>query len=101
MNNDEEKAVEFERFYIRYTVVKSENYCVALDAKVWPSDRPKGADWPEEPLFTLRCKWDGCSHLEMKYLHFYGLTEFDAFTRCVKFIYEDLCEQNNVADGPV
>ena len=117
--SDDLKPIEdkFENFYIRYKVNGDEDKKISLDADVWEVQ-----NWDEfgkpvfhsygafqgggvekdpskaKPLFSLYTKWDSCSHLHMKYLHFDGLEEFDSFSRCVKYIYDDLCEKEGVED---
>lgn len=88
--------VECGKFLIRYEIeIGDENTPIALDAKVWLKER---APIDEVPLFLLRTKWDGCSHLDMIHLHFDGMEEFDEFAACVRFIYDDLCELHGVGD---
>lgn len=84
-------------FYIRYDVEPGDDleHNILIDADVWWSELdPK----TQAPTFAIRSKWDGCTHLWMPYLHFDGLEQFDQFSACVKYIYEDLCDKHNVGE---
>ena len=102
----------FENFYVRYDVHVHDGRALSLTADVWevpewatdgkPIFYNGGPNAPmmdatkAEPLFELHTKWDGCSHLRMPYLHFDTLGEFDAFRRCVEYIYDDVCARHGM-----
>jgi len=108
------KEGRFEHFYIRYDVHESDGLKLSLDAEVWETcewasdGRPvffnAGPNAPGmdpakiEPTFTFYTKCDGCSHLWVRDLHFDHLAEFDAFSRAVRYIYDDIREREGVAD---
>lgn len=111
------KESKFENFHIRYEVEESDDLKMAIHANAWevqswgedgsPVFHAKGPHQGggvekdplrSDPVFELYTKRDGCSHLRMAYLHFDDLEKFDSFSRCVKFIYDDLCKSEGVND---
>jgi hypothetical protein len=105
---------KFENFYIRYTV-GPEN--TSVYAEIWHSYKwtPEGEPvfssygaWQgghdesdptkAKPLCTLLVKWAGCSHLRMPYLHFDGMEQYDAFSRVVTYVYNDICSRHDVEE---
>lgn len=106
-------------FYIRYDVAPNEepdggNYWLNADVYEvvgWATDgapvfygsvsAPTHTDPTHEavkPFLNVNIKWDGCTHLSVRQFHFDTFEEFDALRECLRYIYEDLCEANNVVD---
>lgn len=106
----------FENFYIRYDVWSTKGpdpINTAVCAEVWEvcewdgntpvffnggPGAPVTDPTKVEPLFHLRVGWDGCSHLNMPYLHFDGVEEFEKFGNVVKYIYDDICDKADLMD---
>lgn len=103
------------KFYIRYEVDRLEDgLACLLDAEVWevcewasdggPVFWNAGPNAPGidptklESLFTLRVKFDGCSHLHMRYFHFDTLEELGELKRCIEYIHQDVCDREGVGD---
>ena len=103
----------FETFYIEYET----DGATSIDATVWevaewapdgkpvfynagpraPGTNPKEID----PVFSVRIGWDGCSHVRNLNYHFDELEEWDNLSRCIRYLYDDVCERHGVVDGPL
>ena len=99
---------KFENFYFRYKIGEENSYLQleAWEVQLWDGETPIFLTYPvtvsdpekAKPLFEITVKFDGCSHLRLPYFHFDTLEQLDQLTKCIKYIWNDLCPQNGVAD---